>query len=142
MVAHGSRVAATRRLWTEKTVSRMAMLITAACSLLSLPLPTMLPFEATTGDYRGTGFLRFRVGTCHGLWRSTDTSYEILAVKNREKGNGHFKEALRWFQKSCVRDGKTLRIRECWNPWVAYQCLKHGYTWRWMMDFEKAFSPS
>jgi len=60
-------------------------------------------------------FLRFRVGTVCGLWRATAKSYDILAVDNVEKGNGHFDDLLEWFEYSCRRDGKYLRILEIWN---------------------------
>lgn len=100
----------------------------------------MPPFESTTEYYKGSDFKQFRVGTCKGLWRATDESYEILAVVNDNKGNGHFKKALWWFEQSCIRDDKTLRIKECFNPFLAFQCWKHGYKWRWMLDWEKQFT--
>ena len=99
-----------------------------------------IPFESTEQTYRNSDYLHFRVGTCHGLWRATDHSYEILAVHNRAKGNGHFKAALWWFEQSCRRDGKTLLLRQVFNPWLAFQCWRHGYQWHWLMNFEKSFS--
>jgi len=96
-------------------------------------------FESTTTTYRCTDYKHFRVGTVRGLWRATDEAYEILAVKNEEKGNGHFKETLRWFEQSCKRDNKKLRFVFCINPFFAYKCIKHGYTWKPLLDFEKRF---
>lgn len=61
------------------------------------------------------GFLRFKVGTCNGLWRSTKSSYEILAVTNETPGNGHFDDVLEWFEQSCRRDKRSLRVLELWN---------------------------
>lgn len=60
-------------------------------------------------------FMRFRVGSCDGLWRSTKESYDILAITNDNKGNGHFNDVLQWFEQSCRRDKKVLRILEVWN---------------------------
>jgi hypothetical protein len=62
-----------------------------------------------------TQFILFRVGTCAGLWTSTDKTYDILAVQNESKGNGHFDDVLEWFEFSCKRDNKNLRFLETWN---------------------------
>ncbi len=37
-----------------------------------------LDFEITV--WIMSPYLRFRIGTCNGLWRSTETAYEILAI--------------------------------------------------------------
>jgi hypothetical protein len=58
---------------------------------------------------------KFHIGTCEGLWGVTDTDYEILAVVNDKPGNGHFRDVLEWFEQSCRRDGKALRILQVWN---------------------------
>ena len=60
-------------------------------------------------------WMLFRVGTCEGLWCSTDKSYDILAITNNQQGNGHFNDVLQWFEQSCRRDKKALRILEVWN---------------------------
>jgi len=60
-------------------------------------------------------FKRFRVGTCHGLWQSTESSYDILAIENDTKGNGHFEDVMQWFEASCERDHKDFKILEVWN---------------------------
>lgn len=57
----------------------------------------------------------FQVGTCHGQWRAVPGAYEILSVMNDEPGNGHFEDVLQWFEQSCRRDGKVLRIRSVDN---------------------------
>ena len=62
-----------------------------------------------------THWMLFRVGTCRGLWCSTDSSYDILAITNDQQGNGHFDDVLQWFEQSCCRDKKALRILEVWN---------------------------
>jgi len=101
-----------------------------------------LAFESTEETYRGGDFLCFRVGTCHGLWRSSPTHYEILAIKNDQKGNGHFAKAMWWFEQSCRRDKKKLMLREVWNPWLYYQSIKKfGYkrTKGTLLTLEKQF---
>lgn len=79
-----------------------------------------LPFEIADWDplpgFPIAGeFKRFRVGTCEGLWASTEFSYDILVITNNNKGNGHFEDTLQWFFNSCLRDGKKLRVLEVWN---------------------------
>ena len=60
-------------------------------------------------------WVRFRIGTCHGLFCSTDESYIILAIDNNDKGNGHLNDVFEWFENSCKRDDKALEIVELWN---------------------------
>lgn len=57
----------------------------------------------------------FRIGTIEGLWASTETSYDILAITNKVPGNGHFEDVLQWFEHSCRRDRKKLRFLEIMN---------------------------
>lgn len=77
-----------------------------------------LPFEvapfAFSFDEKNKWSL-FRVGTCEGLWRCTDKSYQILAIENKQKHNGHLTDVLQWFEHSCKRDNKSLEILELWN---------------------------
>lgn len=73
-------------------------------------------------------YIAFRVGTCHGLWGSSGTTYDILALKNEEPGNGHFDDVLEWFENSCRRDNKDLRVLECWNEPLKFHLLEeHGF---------------
>lgn len=60
-------------------------------------------------------YVQFRIGTCHGLWNATDNSYDILAIDNKEKGNGHLEDVFEWFENSCKRDNKDLKVLEVWN---------------------------
>lgn len=86
-----------------------------------------LPFEVAEYPYnldKQNNWMLFRVGTCEGLWCSTPTSYDILAITNNNPGNGHFNEALKWFEKSCIRDNKALRILEVWNTDLKKHLLK------------------
>lgn len=69
-------------------------------------------FEVAEDHY---GF-HFRVGTCTGLWGSTDDSYYILAVENHKPGNGHLNDVFEWFEFSCKRDKKNLLVLEIINP--------------------------
>ena len=94
-------------------------------------------FESTDETYMGGSFKCFRVGTCEGLWRSTPENYEILAIVNKKKGNGHFQKALWWFEQSCKRDKKKLRIIKVWNLRLAWNLWKHGFTWSWFCNWEK-----
>ena len=72
-----------------------------------------LPFEVA--DWITPSFKRFRIGTCEGLWRSTASSYDILAIDNNVPGNGYLHDVFDWFEYSCKRDKKDFRILEVWN---------------------------
>lgn len=75
-------------------------------------------------------FKRFRVGTCHGLWTVTEDSYDILAINNDKPGNGHLEDVLEWFEQSCKRDKRTLRVLEIMNRKFADHLVnKRGFTW-------------
>ncbi len=86
-------------------------------------------------------FMRFRIGTCEGLWSGTDQSYEILAVKNTQKHNGHFNDVLQWFEHSCIRDKKHFIIKEVWNKNLKnHLILKRGFTKLGKSDLIKYFN--
>ena len=70
---------------------------------------------------------QFRIGTVEGLWMSTPTEYKIIAVTNREPGNGHLDDMFEWFENSCRRDGLSLRICEVWNKRFKKHLLKKGF---------------
>jgi len=75
-----------------------------------------LTFEVAPWEFDiGDRFERFRIGTCGGLWRCKDNEYQILAIDNKEKGNGHLEDVFDWFINSCKRDKKSLVILELWN---------------------------
>ena len=77
-----------------------------------------LDFEAAPWECMGSideSFTRFRIGTCEGLWTSTGTTFDILAVTNESPGNGHFEDVIEWFTYACKRDQKDLRFLEVWN---------------------------
>lgn len=73
-----------------------------------------LPFEVAPG-LLDDSFLKFKVGTCHGAWRATKETYDILAIVNHEPHNGHLTDVFEWFENSCKRDSMSLRILEVWN---------------------------
>jgi hypothetical protein len=77
-------------------------------------------------------FLRFKVGTVYGLWRSTDDSYDILSVDNTEIGNGHFGDVMEWFEHSCKIDNRNLKVLEVWNKLL----YKHLVEKRGFVKFE------
>ena len=76
-----------------------------------------LPFEVA-GDWPfDPSWSHFKVGTCFGLWRAERDTYEILAITNEVPRNGHLTDVLEWFEHSCRRDKKALRVREFFmNP--------------------------
>lgn len=90
-----------------------------------------LPFEVAPWEYNellGGGWERFRIGTCEGLCKSTDHSYEILAIDNTSPGNGHLNDVFDWFIHSCKRDKKAFIIRELWNEKFYHHLLnKRGF---------------
>jgi hypothetical protein len=90
-----------------------------------------LDFEAAPWECIGSiddNFARFRIGTCEGLWATTERSFDILAVINDDPGNGHLIDTLEWFSHACKRDKKDLRILELWNkPFKEHLIKKHGF---------------
>lgn len=84
-----------------------------------------LDFEGAIWD---ADFIAFRVGTCHGLYGSDDKSYFIVAIQNDVQGNGHLEDVFQWFENSCRRDGKRLRVIEIMNPRFGnYLINKRGF---------------
>lgn len=93
------------------------------------PIPS-IPFEVAPWELNEMfeeEFLRFRVGTCHGLWRAVPDAYEILAVKNDRKGNGHFDAVVAWFERSAVRDKKKVRFCEMMNDNLISHLQRRGF---------------
>ena len=87
------------------------------------------------------GWQVFKIGTCHGQWISTATSYDILTVVNDNIGNGHFEDVLQWFENSCKRDKKDFRILEVWNTMLAKHLMsKRGFTCQKGDDYIKRFT--
>lgn len=88
---------------------------------------TSRPYKSLIPE--GIEWEEFKVGTTTGLWRSTLLSYEILAVKNTNPGNGHFVDLMQWFEHSCRRDKKHLVFLEIMNAKLNNHLInKHGFT--------------
>ncbi len=76
------------------------------------------------------GWQVFKVGTVHGQWVSTPTSYDILSFINDHPGNGHFEDVIEWFEQSCKRDKRNLRVLEVWNKRLARHLVeKRGFVY-------------
>lgn len=85
-----------------------------------------LDFEVA--EWITNDFMRFRIGTCEGLWAGDDKTYDILAVTNKQLGNGHLNDVFQWFEFSCKRDKKALRILEVWNKeFKTHLITKRGF---------------
>lgn len=70
----------------------------------------------------------FRCGTCHGQWLDAVETYDIISIINADPGNGHFTDVLEWFENSCKRDKKDLRICELVNDDFKRSLIeKHGF---------------
>jgi hypothetical protein len=83
-----------------------------------------LDFEVAPPEFINS---RFRVGTCTGLWGSTDDSYYILAVVNNKKHNGHLQDVFEWFEYSCKRDNRNLIVLEVWNRDFYKHLIRRGF---------------
>jgi hypothetical protein len=87
-----------------------------------------LPFEIAQWH---DDYMRFRVGTCHGAWRTDKEgqSYQVLAIGNESPGNGHLQDVFDWFERSCKREGYSLVILEVWNEKFKQHLIeKRGFT--------------
>jgi hypothetical protein len=91
-----------------------------------------LDFEVSEweiGMITKSGYDRFRIGTVTGLWRCTPISYNILAIENSEKGNGHLEDVFEWFENSCKRDKKNLVVEELLNEkFKTHLITQRGFT--------------
>lgn len=88
-----------------------------------------LKFEAYKWDFGLAGSAyNFRIGTCGGLYSFNKTAYIIIAIENKQKGNGHFEDVLEWFYESCKRDKMDLIIAEIWNARLyRHLVIKRGF---------------
>lgn len=82
-----------------------------------------------SNPFNSEGWQVFKIGTCDGQWVATKDTYDILTVINQSPGNGHFNDVIEWFENSCKRDKKSLRILEVWNTKLALHLVtKKGFT--------------
>lgn len=80
---------------------------------MNLKTKNDLPFENRfRPEY---GLFEFKVGTVVGLWESTDFGYCIIAIFNKNQGNGHLDDMFQWFENSCHRDKKDFLIIDLVN---------------------------
>jgi N-acetylglutamate synthase-like GNAT family acetyltransferase len=84
-------------------------------------------------------FMKFRVGTCEGLYRLTPESCEILAVENHQPNNGHFTDVLEWFEWSCKEMKIPLRIIAFTNDKFRQHLLNKRGFHEFGEDVEKCF---
>lgn len=59
--------------------------------------------------------LHYRVGTCTGIYSWDANNYNIIAIVNDKQGNGHLQDVFDWFENSCKRDKKNLKVVEIMN---------------------------
>lgn len=86
------------------------------------------PLTNAINNKFGENYLRFRVGTCNGVFSYDRKNYLILTINNEEPGNGHFDDVMEWFEQSCVRDKKDLIIQELFNSHLkAHLIRKRGF---------------
>lgn len=87
-----------------------------------------LDFESTSQPTHWD-FYGFKVGTCHGLWRTSNKSYEILAIVNEKPNNGHLDDVFEWFENSAKRDNYNILVLELWNErFMDHLINKKGFT--------------
>ena len=73
--------------------------------------------------------IRFRVGTCTGIYSYESTKYIIIGITNHEQGNGHLDDVFEWFENSCKRDKKNLMVAEIMNRRFRKHLIeKRGFT--------------
>lgn len=92
-----------------------------------------LPFLSANwaNPFNTEGWQVFKIGTCNGQWVSTEKTYDILSVINDNPWNGHFTDVLEWFENSCKRDKRSLRILEVMNEKFArHLVIKKGFTYQ------------
>lgn len=77
--------------------------------------------------HRAAPWFQFRVGTCEGLWRDNGDAYEILAIINSQPHNGHLVDVFQWFEYSCKRDKKNLKVLEILNTRFEQYLLRRGF---------------
>jgi|GEM_PF-1460913 hypothetical protein len=86
-------------------------------------------------------FTHFRVGTVTGIWAAYDNSYVLLAIINEKPGNGNFTDLLEWFERSCKRDGYSLKIIEIVNEkFMIHLINRRGFKKTSENSVEKIFS--
>lgn len=87
-----------------------------------------LEFLAAPFEY-DPNLVRFKIGTCHGLYGFNDKEYELIAIMNDEPGNGHLDDVFEYFENSAKRDKRALKVCEIWNEgFFKHLVSKRGFT--------------
>ena len=82
----------------------------------------------------------FKVGTCNGLFDSNKASYNLVAIINEKPNNGHFEDVLEWFEQSCRRDKKSLKVVAIQNQkFQEHLIQKRGFVYIGDDSVEKKF---
>ena len=100
-----------------------------------------LDFEVAGWEF-DPSFLRFRVGTCGGLYTVNKGEYVgLLAVSNKVPQNGHFEDVLEWFEYSCKNNNVSFKILEVWNERLHKHLIeKRGFVDIGNFNLEKKFN--
>lgn len=100
-----------------------------------------LPFMTAPWEYNVCPEIyieRFKVGTCQGIYQISAESYAIIAIDNKQPGNGHLNDVFEWFENGCKRDGKSLKVLELFNErFENHLKTKRGFTGTY--NLEKTF---
>jgi hypothetical protein len=109
---------------------------------------TEKPFRSMHGlDFEDGGpfrfddsFRYFRIGTVEGLYGVRNDAYLVLAIINKEPGNGFMIDFYQYFERSCRRDKKAFRIIEIINSrFMAHLIDKQGFKRIGVDTVEKKF---
>lgn len=101
-----------------------------------------LPFLSKRWDsaFNFDGLQEFKIGTCIGQWTSTKETYDIISIVNDQPGNGHLEDVFEWFENSCKRDKRSLRVLACMNnKFEKHLVYKRGFTYQTDHDLIKRF---
>ena len=82
-----------------------------------------------TAPFYTNDVIRFRVGTCTGIFSFDGDNYIIIGIGNDKQGNGHLQDVFDWFENSCKRDKKNLMVVEIMNKrFMKHLIEKRGFT--------------
>jgi len=104
-----------------------------------LTVPSFEDGGIWNNQFNEDAWRNYRVGTCTGLYRCTETNYEILCIYNETPGNRHVEAMLAHFYASCKRDKRNLIIKEVFNKHLSDKLLSMGFTFKSKTDLIKRF---
>lgn len=103
-------------LGTNRSGKKLQKVIPEDCLKLITPFKSTHELDFEVADWYADPEMKlYRIGTCEGLWMSTPESYCIISVISSQPGNGHLDDVFEWFENSCKRDGKSLKVLELFN---------------------------